>query len=397
MLTHAKTDGFQLPPPPDRDLASFSADTSLEQAALRVAVIGESHSTFWWGYNSINRPSTPSFRNISVFHVSGATAFKSSKILLNIEIDDFVAQSRPDLIVMSFGEIDCRAHVVKQAHLSGCSIAAAVENVVSSYVATVQGVLSKFGKPIICWAPPPSSPPEHFMFNAKFPTAGSALERNYATRAFIERLREHFDGSKRVAVASIFEKLISTSGEAKPDSLFDGCHVSQSYMPDAIDAVKAAAAKLGFSDIDSAFERNWPISETPSMKDVSNGAVVTYSSLSPDRRSPKPGAQWSHMVGFASRPAAGEWLLMDLKAGYLIDRIEITPSKDASGLGGIVVEGSLDGKTFAPIDAAGAPRSAPDRSRPVTRYVRITSTSGDGVDFADVRIMAPSFDQKFRD
>src|SRR5687767_9407823 len=56
---------------PDDD----AADRSRERAsAQRILVIGDSHTTFWTGYNNVKAESSI-FRGIDVMHVGPATAF----------------------------------------------------------------------------------------------------------------------------------------------------------------------------------------------------------------------------------------------------------------------------------------------------------------------------------
>jgi len=86
--------------------------------------------------------------------------------------------------ILCFGEIDCRAHMVRIALKNKISLPEVVDATVERYMMFVDWFVGHFGIPVVIWGPGPTTPPSKFSFNPDYPAIGSAIERNYAAHCF---------------------------------------------------------------------------------------------------------------------------------------------------------------------------------------------------------------------
>lgn len=134
-------------------------------------------------------------------------------------------------VMLCFGEIDCRAHVVKQAQLQSISILKAAAKVAERYFEVVKEVAAL--RETIVWCPTPQSASTHS--SNKFPTVGTNEERNQATYYFIATLNA-LASREGIATADIYFKLVNrwVSDERY---FFDSAHLSQKALPLALAAL----------------------------------------------------------------------------------------------------------------------------------------------------------------
>jgi hypothetical protein len=93
-----------------------------------------------------------------------------------------------DMIMFCFGEIDCRAHLLKQAALQKKSLTSIVSECVDRYFGIFH-IAKQYGVPLLAWNVPPSSRED--VKSEEYNTYGSCKERNRATQLFNNSLQKH--------------------------------------------------------------------------------------------------------------------------------------------------------------------------------------------------------------
>lgn len=373
----------------------------------RLLAAGDSHSQFWSGYNNLSSEKSI-FAGIDLLHVGPATAYGLGKEGTSTQalekITDHLDRRREEYgcLLLSFGEIDCRVHIVRNAIVNQTSIDVEVEKVVDRYIEAVSALVKKYDLPCVIWGPGPSSPPGKVNYHPSFPTVGGVLERNYAAKKFNDLLaRKVVKG--RIEHITIFDHLIDVGYVTKTEVLYDGCHLSSVMMPLAEAELRKAIERLGLAEkLEGIFARQWPIASSVSFRNVAVGAKCTPSSVwkgfSPKPFSPHPLGR----VHFHTNKDDVPSLLISLDAAYLVRRIEVDNREGEHGARAsrIAIAVSSDGKefvdVFAPDDridfGAGDDRLIIDVShdKPV-RFVKIYLREKTYLHLQHVSIWAPSF------
>lgn len=139
-----------------------------------------------------------------------------------------------DPILLSYGEIDCRVHVIAQAEKQNKSIKDVVKDIVHRYAETIREVQHLRNNKIIIWCPVPTL--NHYDPNAyiqeinPYPHIGKSEERNMATLAFEEELIKQFK-HESVIILSIFKYVVNNDFFTNDKYYMDGVHLSQKAMP----------------------------------------------------------------------------------------------------------------------------------------------------------------------
>lgn len=160
------------------------------------------------------------------FHKGHESYDKTCKIITELPPDAF--------ILLSFGEIDCRCHVLKQKYEKNRDLEEIIDSITNSYIASAIE-LSKFSKNIMLLAPSPTSNRNgDYSFGPDFSYYGNYTERNIATRLFVEMLKKKYN-----KVVSIFEYLINSDNSSKTEYFRDIIHLSSKALPLLINEIKA--------------------------------------------------------------------------------------------------------------------------------------------------------------
>jgi lysophospholipase L1-like esterase len=232
-----------------------------------IHCIGDSHSCFFIGRDKITvgYPSEESvFPFFRVFPIGPALAYNLCK-------EGTSSRGRENLfavlehqvppggwVLMSFGEIDCRAHLLLQAEKQGRPWGEIVTECVARYFQVIQEVAARGFQVIVYNATPAARRRASYRpgRTQSFPTYGTPRERNRVTREFNEQL------SRRCAEAGIrflrnFDALVEPGGLTRRDMMFDGLHLSQKAMdftlrrlnallpPEFSDAIKPSLDEAG--------------------------------------------------------------------------------------------------------------------------------------------------------
>ena len=150
-------------------------------------------------------------------------------------------------VLLSFGEIDCRAHLVKQARIKGLPIGTVVDMCLDEYFKVVKEIADR-GFRVIVYNVVPSR--VSMLGGAtsrddnKLVTSGTLLERNHAASLFNEGAR------RRCATCGArflenFSRLVDGRGRTIRWFFWDSIHLSQRAMPVTLEALRMICPEMG--------------------------------------------------------------------------------------------------------------------------------------------------------
>ena len=361
-------------------------------------VVGDSHSRFWLGHDSISI-NRRVYNNISVDHIGAMTAYASKKILDEDRIDAIRKKSeRSTLVITSFGEIDCRAHIVKQAFQQQISIESVAKTVAARYAEFIFLLKSLVDRPIVVWGPPPSCPPARPLLNPALPVIGSVHERNYATLCFTMETQRLLVGANGIAFCSLLDDLLTTSGDTRQDALFDGCHLAQTWMPQASRLVIDAAERMGIGDISDCFVRSWPILEVAAEREISAGLTGSSSSLLKGLRQAPLGPKRPVKAIFSSMEGNDQYFNLDLQGSFPISCIRVFPTDaSASDIDRLLVQSTLTGVSWDQYERIPDERDVsfkfkPVEALPLARFVKVKQEGRGTLAFSNLQVVAYTYD-----
>jgi len=207
---------------------------------LPIYCIGDSHANFFSGLDSIQSswpeksidliPFFKSFRlgPVLAYNLCKANTKSKGREKLFAILKRIPKEST---ILLCFGEIDCRAHLLKQAEIQNIKIKTIIKECVDRYIPVIDEI-KNLNYNVVVWNVIPSSP-TGFPDKPAYPTYGTCRERNDVSRLFNQFLEEQLT-NKNIQFISIFEKLIDENGLTLARFLMDELHLSQAAMPLAI-------------------------------------------------------------------------------------------------------------------------------------------------------------------
>jgi len=111
------------------------------------------------------------------------------KVLLDRKIPREYRQIPPNSnVLLSFGEIDCRAHIIRNGIKWKRDVETIIEDTVGSYFSVIYEIKELGYNPIV-WGVIPSGHRKRFAENKEFPAFGTCQERNYITKLFNNYLK----------------------------------------------------------------------------------------------------------------------------------------------------------------------------------------------------------------
>ncbi len=217
----------------------------MSQSQFTIHCIGDSHASFFSGTDAI-QPVWPELGKnyiplFKAYRLGPVTAYNLCKtgtksggreklfeVLKTIETNSTV--------LLSFGEIDCRVHLLKQSREHDRPLADVVNECVDRYFGVVQEVKS-LGYQVLVWAAIPSTiagkiaEPDYVAY-------GTCAERNEVTKLFNNRLTQLAEAQK-IPVISVFNELVLPNGLTNFAYYSDEVHLSQKAMPLVVRKIKA--------------------------------------------------------------------------------------------------------------------------------------------------------------
>ena len=201
-----------------------------------IHCIGDSHSAVFSGEEKM-QPEWPNRSNDTTeffksYRIGPATAYMlaNKKPIIDNILNNIVI-NKGDKIMFCFGEVDIRAHVIKQAELQNRLREDIVKEIIDAYSKVILDYKNK-GYDMIVWGPIASWHP--YKPYTGGPSFGSCIERNLVTKYFNELL-ENFCVNNNIEFVTIFPDMIDQFNITKPEYLdnWEGSHMhlSQSAMP----------------------------------------------------------------------------------------------------------------------------------------------------------------------
>jgi hypothetical protein len=378
----------------------------------KLAVIGDSHATFWTGINAIQDRQT-TFAGVDIFHIGPATAHNlmadkenTSRYIRSIESTFGQRQNVYGAAVLCFGEIDCRVHVIKSALDLGTSIKDAVDRTSHNYMKFVDWFSATYRIPIVLWGPGPSSGLDSNHLESEYPRTGTNIERNYATHLFNLNLEAEARKRSGIGYGSIFRTLIEHNGTTRSDAHFDNCHVDVRHMTDAVSTLKRALLDAGATDTLPALEQKWLISETPSLWNLAARIMPAYTGRVTDGRVAPFRDSPSGQIQFKIESGPGPLLTLDLRAAFSLSSIKIFGSLSGIDINsphpGLAIECGNTPQTLAPIFSARRDSVLSSLADPLTvarssqdapaRFVRVRLSDPGSLAIDTIQVQGKLFD-----
>lgn len=213
-----------------------------------VHVIGDSHAALFSGADSMIDAWPRSVRDPSgrfrAYRLGPALAFNLSELESN-------ARGREKLlatlaygpvpprgtVMLCFGEIDCRYHLLRQAELQARDVEDVVSECVSRY-ADVALEVQAMGFTTCVWAVVPANEVAPGEEDTEYPIRGTARERNDVARTFNDLLASRLE-PHGIPVISISDDLVGPDGLPRRSYYMDPVHLSQKAFPLAAEAISA--------------------------------------------------------------------------------------------------------------------------------------------------------------
>ena len=224
---------------------------------MKLHCIGDSHTSFFTGYNVI-QPEYPGIgksliSNILTYRIGAPLAYnlcevnsksKSREKLFEI-INKFDCKN--DIILLSFGEIDCRAHLKKNAEKRNISSSEVVHECLKRYLIVINEIKQKGFKVVIWNAVPTAMGLEDNK--SEYPYYGSYVDRNNLCVLFNEEL-EKLSKQHDFLYLGIFKRIISKKLVTNDKYYFDKVHLSSKLLPVVLSKISQEFPSLIFKPLE---------------------------------------------------------------------------------------------------------------------------------------------------
>lgn len=227
--------------------------------AQKIHCIGDSHVSFFAGQDTI-QPEWPQRSNdlLSCFethHLGPALAYNlprpGTQTRGRERLFEVLEQAVPPgaRVLLCFGEIDCRAHVWKQAAQHGKAMAAVVADCLEHYFQVVREVQAR-GFPVVIYNAVPSAITRRGKSRRtdEYAAVGDVWQRNAAIRAFNEGARQRC-AAGNATFLDFGAELLNARGLPIQWYFFDTIHLSQRAMPLALRALARRLPEAGLPQL----------------------------------------------------------------------------------------------------------------------------------------------------
>ncbi|HTY25047.1 MAG TPA: glycosyltransferase family 10 [Desulfomonilaceae bacterium] len=233
-----------------------------------IHCIGDSHVYVFSGTDAIGGADVLPF--FKTYRLGPHTAYNVIKRRSIIEQIIVTSVKPGDRIMFVFGEIDCRAHLLKQSELQKKAVDVVVNDCVDRYFEIFK-IAGQYGIPLLAWNAPASSR-EDVQCDA-YSTYGSCKQRNEVTELFNRHLKRRCE-EHGVIFVSVFDKLVDRDGLTNTAYYHDAIHLSQAVIPLILDELR----RQGIDPIAAARSSNlnqapFPVGRVPII-DAANGSVI---------------------------------------------------------------------------------------------------------------------------
>lgn len=207
--------------------------------------IGDSHTSFFTGYNRI-QPEYPKIgysvcSQILTYRIGAPLAYtlidKNNSSKSHEKLFSIITELNPntDIILLSFGEIDCRAHLLKQAVLKNIEIENVVNTCVDRYLKVIHQI-KNLGFKLIIWNAIPTAIGSESN-NPEYPYYGTEGERDIVTKMFNELLARK-SKNEGYLFLNLFHKILNQKASCRQIYYFDKVHLNSKLLPNALKIIK---------------------------------------------------------------------------------------------------------------------------------------------------------------
>ena len=299
---------------------------------MSLIVFGDSHAIIWGG-GSVSTGNTASvFGNVQINYLGPALAYNlmddsgslgkwGQKIVGHPSLLD----KETSIVMLSFGEIDCRTQVIKRAIKGGLSIKDACLIIVDRYFRFIDLLRDTTSLPIIIWGPIATGS-YYNNWDPKFPNIGSEIERNIVTHEFNNLLSLGVKTRPNVYNIDILNKMINPLGQTNTELQDDGCHLNARGLGLAISAFNEVISKTSIPE-HSYFELSNLFSiRKAGIYNISRHARIVSVSSDIDNLTRGSLLAEGDSDIFHTKNELGPNVLIDLGHGTFLDRIEVIVS-----------------------------------------------------------------------
>jgi hypothetical protein len=227
--------------------------------AVPIYCLGDSHVSFFAGVDTI-QPGWPERATehlpwFRVFHLGPTLAFSLSKSDTTTRgrerLFEVLEQAVPAgvRVLLCFGEIDCRAHILKQAVKQGRPVEEIVATCLDSYFQAVRAVQARGYEVIVYNAVPTRlNTPRQPKRDDDYIAVGSWPERNTAVRLFNAgaKVRCQACGAKFL---ENYPGLVDANDRTMEWFFFDAIHLSQRALPLTLRALAKLYPEAGYPEL----------------------------------------------------------------------------------------------------------------------------------------------------
>jgi hypothetical protein len=224
---------------------------------MRIHCIGDSHTSFFTGRNEIQAEYPAIVKSIVskifTYRLGAPLAYtlceKNTKYRSNEKLFEILGTLNPqeDAILLCFGEIDCRAHLIKQAQIRDIGIGEIIEECVRRYLEVILKIKA-LGFNVGVW----NAIPTAMGFEdetLEYPYFGTYLERNKTAFGFNEKLKE-YAAIHGFQYYGVFDKIINSNWETDDKYYFDKIHLNSGILPYVLKAIRKANKRHRISGLD---------------------------------------------------------------------------------------------------------------------------------------------------
>ena len=222
-------------------------------APARIHCIGDSHTSFFSGQAAM-QPRWPErshdlWQFFRTYRLGPTLAYNLCKTGTKSKgrerLFDVLRRkvSVGERVLLCFGEIDCRAHLIRQSEIRGVSVLDLATECVSRYFQVVREVRS-LNYPVMIWNVIP--PTITSCLDCEFPVAGTFDDRLAVTRVFNSLLLSQCE-QEGIPFVSIFDLILNKSGRPDQRYFVDGIHLGPGAIEMAIDTMRTICPEIDFS------------------------------------------------------------------------------------------------------------------------------------------------------
>lgn len=224
-----------------------------------IYCLGDSHVSFFAGEDAVQpgwpQPAADRLPWFRAFHLGPTLAFSLSKPNTTTQgrerLFAALAQAVPAgaRVLLCFGEIDCRAHILKQAAKQGRPVAEIVATCLDSYFQTVREVQARGYEVIVYNAVPTRlSTPRKAKRDDDYLAVGSWPERNAAVRLFNAGAKARCQACSAKFLEN-YPGLVDANDRTVEWFFFDAIHLSQRALPLTLRALAKLFPESGYPEL----------------------------------------------------------------------------------------------------------------------------------------------------